>query len=121
MYCSKCGTPNDDNSWKCVQCGEVIVRPSEVTVSQALPPPPVVIPNYLAQAILCTIFCCVPFGIPAIVYAAQVSGKAARGDIAGAQASSKNAKTWCYVSLGAGLVFLAVYLAVMIVGVLNKG
>jgi hypothetical protein len=121
MYCSKCGSPNDDNAWNCVQCGEVLARPSEMTLPPPLPPPLVVVPSYLAQAILCTIFCCVPFGIPAIVYAAQVSGKAARGDMTGALASSKNAKTWCYVSLGAGLVIAAVYLMAMIVGVLNKG
>jgi len=37
------------------------------------------VPNYLVQAILCTICCCLPFGIVAIVYAAQVNGKVAGG------------------------------------------
>src|SRR5438093_12052328 len=40
----------------------------------SLPPKPVVaVPNYLIQAILVTLCCCLPFGIPAIVYAAQVN------------------------------------------------
>lgn len=36
-------------------------------------------PTYLAPAILTTIFCCLPFGIVSIVYAAQVNGKLAAG------------------------------------------
>ena len=38
------------------------------------------IPNYLVQAILTTLFCCLPFGIVAIVYAAQVNTKIEAGD-----------------------------------------
>ena len=119
MYCFKCGASNDDNAWKCVQCGEVLQRATEV----AAPAPSlaaVAVPTYLAQAILCTIFCCVPLGIPAIVYAAQVNGKIARGDIEGARASSSNAKTWCYVALGVGLLWTAVYLLILISGVLRN-
>jgi hypothetical protein len=51
-----------------------------------------------------TLFCCLPFGIVAIVYAAQVSGKIAEGDYRGARAASSNAATWCWVSFGCGLV-----------------
>jgi hypothetical protein len=61
------------------------------------------IPNYLAQAILVTIFCCMPFGIPAIVFAAQVNSKLAYGDQLGALEASKKARTWCWVSFGVGL------------------
>ena len=35
----------------------------------ALPPMP---DNYLALAIISTIFCCLPFGVVSIVYATQV-------------------------------------------------
>jgi hypothetical protein len=62
-----------------------------------------VIPNYLWQSIVVTIFCCWPLGIPAIVYAAKVDGLKARGDIAGAMAASASAKTWCFVALGLGV------------------
>ncbi|HJT25078.1 MAG TPA: CD225/dispanin family protein [bacterium] len=67
------------------------------------------VPNYLVQAILCTIFCCLPFGIVAIVYAAQVNGKVEAGDMAGAQAASKTAKTWCWVAFGVGLAVILLY------------
>ncbi|MCU0780558.1 MAG: CD225/dispanin family protein, partial [Akkermansiaceae bacterium] len=62
------------------------------------------VPNYLWQAIVVTILCCWPFGIPAIVYAAKVDDLAARGDMAGAVAASNNARTWCWVAFLVGLL-----------------
>ncbi len=59
--------------------------------------------NYLVPAILVTVLCCLPTGIAAIVYAAQVNTKLATGDVAGAQESSRKAKLWCWISAGAGL------------------
>lgn len=66
--------------------------------------PPQAVPNYLIQAILCTLCCCLPFGIPAIVHAAQVNTKLTAGDYEGARASSEKAKMWCWVSLGLGII-----------------
>jgi hypothetical protein len=81
------------------------------------------IPNYLVQAILCTLFCCLPGGIVAIVYAAQVNGKIAAGDIRGARSASDSARTWCWVSFGVGLVVSIIYLIVnfAILGAMRKG
>ena len=62
------------------------------------------IPNYLVQSILVTIFCCLPFGIVAIINAAQVGSKLGVGDIAGASEASEKAKKWCWVSFWIGLV-----------------
>ena len=62
------------------------------------------IPTYLPHAIVVTLCCCLPLGIPAIVYAAQVSSKLAAGDIAGARAASNNARTWFWIALAVGLV-----------------
>jgi hypothetical protein len=72
------------------------------------PPKP---PNYLVGAILSTLFCCLPFGIVSIVFAAQVDSKYGAGDIAGAQRSSENAKTWMIVSIVAGVVAFVFWLA----------
>jgi hypothetical protein len=60
--------------------------------------------NYLVFAILATVCCCMPFGLPAIYFAGKVNGCVAGGDTAGAEAASKNAKTWCFVALGVGIV-----------------
>lgn len=82
------------------------------------PPPstaPVNIPNYLVFAILTTVFCCLPAGVVSIVYAAQVNGKIAAGDIAGAMAASKNAKLWAMISAGVGFAFIALYIVFIVI------
>ncbi len=89
---------------------------SPYTPPSALPQDPVVsgsgpiIPNYLWQSIVVTIFCCWPLGIPAIVYAAKVDGLKSRGDIAGAMAASASAKNWCMIALGLGIAALVLWL-----------
>jgi hypothetical protein len=70
--------------------------------------------NYLAWAILSTIFCCLPAGIVAIVFAAQVNGKWMAGDVQGALSSSRNAKIWTIISAS---VFLVLAVAFVIVDV----
>ena len=88
MYCSKCGTQNDDNAFKCVRCGEVIQG-----TGPSMAPPGQKVSSHLAPAIIVTLLCCLPFGIVAIVYAAQVNGKLNAGDYTGALNASHKAKT----------------------------
>jgi len=102
MYCMKCGAQNDDNNYKCVRCGAVLQHVDA-------PQPPLRIPNYLVQAILVTVLCCLPFGIVAIVYAAQVNTKLQAGDIRGAKDASKNARMWCWIAFGVGLAAGVIY------------
>lgn len=70
--------------------------------------------NNLVWAILATLFCCLPAGVVAIIYAAQVDSKWNSGDTAGALGAAKNAKTWCLVSVGVGLLVGVAYAAFMI-------
>ncbi len=114
MYCTKCGTKNDDNAFKCVQCGNILqdVQQFGTGTSERM-----VIPTYLAQAILVTLLCCLPFGIPAIVYAAQVNSRFAAGDYAGAVEKSKKAKTWCWVSFWVGLGIIIMWFLIGFIGV----
>ena len=71
------------------------------------PPPPIDaptnIPNYLIPAIL-SLFCCWPLSIVAIIFAAQVNGKVAAGDISGALDASKKAKLFSFIAIGIGVV-----------------
>jgi hypothetical protein len=83
-------------------------------------PPGQQIPNYLVQAILVTLCCCLPGGIAAIVYASQVSSKQAAGDIAGAQDSSQKAKMWCWISLGVGLVLNVIGIGAWVLGAMAE-
>ena len=73
--------------------------------------------NYLVQSILVTLFCCLPLGIVAIVFAAQVNGKLAGGDVAGAIDSSKKAKMFCWIALGLGIVGMIAYFGMIALGI----
>jgi Interferon-induced transmembrane protein/GYF domain 2 len=75
------------------------------------------VPNYLWQSIVATVLCCMPFGVVAIVYAAKVDGLVARGDIAGANAASKTAKTWVTVAVASWLAVIAIYALLVIIGI----
>ena len=85
------------------------------------PPPPsgggsATVPNYLVPAII-SIFCCWPLGIVAVIFAAQVNGKVAAGDIPGAEDASKKAKLFSYISIGIGLAVGVVYLLLTVLGI----
>ncbi|MEN3943400.1 CD225/dispanin family protein [Prosthecobacter sp. SYSU 5D2] len=75
------------------------------------------VPNYLWQSIVVTLICCLPFGIPAIIYASKVDGLMARGDFAGAREASKSAKMWCWVSFGVFMALFGIYILMVILGV----
>jgi hypothetical protein len=66
------------------------------------------VPTYLGWAIVTLLLCFWPAGAVAVVFAAQVSGKEARGDYEGALRYSRKAKTWCWISFGVVLAFLAI-------------
>jgi len=81
-------------------------------MSQNWTPPPAAggtatVPNYLVPAII-SIFCCWPLAIAAIIFATQVNGKVAAGDIAGAEDASKKAKLFSFIAIGIGLLFYVV-------------
>lgn len=84
------------------------------------PPPPTAapanVPNYLIPAIL-SIFCCWPLSIVAIIFAAQVNGKVAAGDIQGALDASKKAKLFSFIAIGIGLAIGIIYALLMVLGV----
>jgi hypothetical protein len=77
------------------------------------PPPasgtPETIPNYLVLAIISAV-CCFPLGIIGVIFAAQVNGKVAAGDIQGALDSSKKAKLFSYIFLGLAILGWGGYL-----------
>ena len=66
-------------------------------------PPTYQIPTYLAQSILVTLCCCLPVGIPAIVYASRIDNLMRMGQYTEAQECSRKAKMWCWISFGIGI------------------
>ena len=97
MYCPSCGEQNVDEAKFCTGCGGSLT-------SESTGGPPPHVPNHLVWAILVTIFCCLPFGIVSIVYAAKVDGLVASGQIGAARDASDNAKMWVWISFAVGLV-----------------
>ena len=71
-------------------------------------------PNNLVWAILVTLFCCLPFGIVSIVFAAQVNGKWQAGDVAGAQESSQKARQWAIYGAIAGVIVGVLYIILVV-------
>ena len=83
------------------------------------PPPPAGYPpqqppgqapnNHLVWSILVTLFCCLPFGIVAIVKSSQVNGLWAQGRYAEAQASADSARKWVTWGAVIGVVVGIIY------------
>ncbi len=117
VSCPTCGILNLFSANYCSGCGGLI-GPGAGELPRAGAGMPPQVPNYLVQAILVTIFCCLPFGIVSIVFAAQVNGKVALGDYAGAMESSNKAKTWAWVSLGVGLAGVLIWIPFSCIGFL---
>lgn len=53
-------------------------------------------PSYLAWSIIVTVICCIPLGIPAIIFSAKTRQAISRGDLVGARKSSDTAQ-WCII------------------------
>ncbi|WP_082966242.1 CD225/dispanin family protein [Mycobacterium sp. E1214] len=73
----------------------------------------------MVWSILATIFCCLPFGIVAIVKSSQVNGLWAQGNYPGAQAAADSAKKWVIWSVVAGVIVAIIYGVLIAAGALN--
>ena len=63
----------------------------------------------LTMAILCTLFCCVPFGVVAIYYASKVNTSYHQGAYFDAEEYSEKAKSYTYWGVGLGIVLDMLY------------
>jgi hypothetical protein len=77
--------------------------------------PPTRPKNWLVESILVTIFCCLPFGIAGIVFAAQVNSKYDTGDYDGAERASKEAAKWTKIGFFSWFIIVALYLIAIFV------
>lgn len=130
MNCPNCGTSNLDTASICVNCGKPLAGgpahsytpPPPAPPSSYTPPRPPgggtygapagePIPNYLVQSIIVTLCCCLPLGVVAIIFAAQVNSKLAAGDLAGARDASAKAKMFCWIAFGLGIVATVIWMA----------
>jgi hypothetical protein len=88
------------------------------------PPPPLMppvtahVPDYLVFSILVTLFCCLPFGIVGIVFAAKANSLKGTGDIPGALNAARTAKIWCWLGFGCGLLLILASVVMVVLGVI---
>ena len=149
MFCPNCGANNPDTAAVCAQCNQPIPQFSSTPqppqppqapspVAPAAPgmpgaPAPKIadIPNYLVQSIIMTVLsffglCCVfgilalPFAIIALVYSTQVNSKLGMNDVVGAQAASKNARLFNWISLGVLVACMLLYFLFVFLGVMSN-
>ena len=77
--------------------------------------PPIKPNNYLVWSILATLFCCLPFGIAAIVSSSKVDSLYMVGQYAEADAAAASAKKWIMWSVGAAVAIALIYGLVLLV------
>jgi hypothetical protein len=65
---------------------------------------------WLGLSIAATVMCCLPLGIPGIVYAAKAMGDESRGDYHLAEENVGKARTWTLVSAGVAILLLVLAL-----------
>ena len=73
--------------------------------------------NWLVEAILVTILCCLPFGVVGIIFAAQVNSKQQAGDMEGAEKARREAAKWTKIGFWVGLAcVLLIFLFYFVIG-----
>ena len=127
-YCTHCGKAIEGDGKFCTNCGApapaeqpMYTQPEpepQPSRQQPIGPKP---KSYLALSILATIFCCLPFGIPAIVFAAKVDSHWNAGRYLEAEDASRKAKTWMLVSFIIGLVGVLIYFGLLFYGAAVMG
>ena len=77
--------------------------------------------NYLVEAILVTLFCCLPFGIVGIINAARVENAFYSGGETEAERLSREALKWSKIGLFAGIGVLVFYILFVVLFGLAAG
>ena len=106
MFCNRCGRYLADGTQQCPNCGQFLQQPYYPPPQPQIQlQPDISVNSHMAEAILVTLFCCMPAGIIAIAYASQVSNLVAAGKYNAAKSTSKTALYWVLGGLIAGLAW----------------
>ena len=109
MYCKNCGAVIPNRRKTCLNCGtKVEDKGTKVEYKQTCPE------THLAKAIVVTLLCCWPFGIPAIINATGVESAFNAGNYGLALERSQSADKWGNISMIAAAIFWVIYLIVMV-------
>ena len=105
MLCQKCGSNIQDGLYICPNCGSLVNSTSE----QPTPEYVGYVKNYLVESILVIIFCCVPFGVVALVYACHVNTFLEMREFDRAKYASEKAKMWVWLGFVCGFIGIVLY------------
>ena len=96
------------------------MNPDYLQTADEQPAPPPMPDNYLALAIISTIFCCLPFGVVSIVYAAQVESLYLQGRYEEAVDKSNKAFKWAIASAATIAAIMMLYVLILLI-IMNLG
>lgn len=71
--------------------------------------------TWVVEAILVTLFCCMPFGVVGLVHATMVSLYYNRGEFEAAEQASKTAGKWVKIAFIIGLIVIILYVVLILV------
>lgn len=130
MFCSKCGTENDNGSKYCKNCGNLLENVSEnnnpvnnYTSNVYTEDVPTFSPVHSIILLLFALFCCgggiigMIFPILSLVEGDKVKELVAKGDINGARIAKKNSDKWIratYITLAIIALLIIMYIALMV-------
>jgi len=80
---------------------------------------PVHVPDYFVASIVSAFFC-LPFGIPAIIFATKANSLKSAGNVQAALEQSRTAKVFTFLALGLGAVVVLLQIIVQIVLVFGR-
>lgn len=114
MFCKECGAQINDKAMICPKCGVPVAAAKPTVTSNEK------VSSHMVEAILVTLFCCLPFGIVSIIYASKVNARLAMGDVEGAKAASRSANRWLLTGAGLAGVLTLLYMALCALGVMSE-
>ena len=91
------------------------MNPDYLQTVDEQPAPPPMPDNYLALAIISTIFCCLPFGVVSIVYATQVESLYLQGRYEEAVDKSNKAFKWAIASAATIAAIMMLYVLILLI------
>ena len=124
VICVKCGIQFNNSQAQAPNYGSNQSQPQSQNYYQQNTPPPQTdifrsnnMPKtWLAESILATLFCCLPFGIAGIVNASKVESRYNSGDTEGAIRASDEAKKWTMISFWIGVGVTVLYIIAFAAG-----
>jgi uncharacterized metal-binding protein len=118
VTCQFCGAENPDGTRFCISCGKDItlakVTP-EITPPQGVFDHPFV-ETHLVKALMTAIFCFMPVGVVAVVYAVLAEDKKSSGNFEAARRNAQQANKWANIALIIGIILIT---GLVIIGIMS--